>query len=223
MKVALAGASTLVIALMMAMPVSAGAKTVLVTDRSGDLGHPLFVRVVDGMINPADFWNDNSPVGKATYLDVLRAWMTADMKADTYAAGMTVASSIPTTGPLPDGIVEIWWVWWFYLDTESWPADYRLVVSWDGTSSYAYLMNASTHSGDTYPFTMICSYEISDVTVTASVDQALVWSSVAWFYEVIVWNAKPVGTSDKMPGGGWYAADMTDSPADTLLPWWPLP
>lgn len=223
MKVTLAVACTLVAALMLTPSASAGTRTVQVSDRSGDLGHPVFVRVVDGMINPANFWSGNSPVGQATYLDVLTAWMTASSKADTYTAGMEVSSPVPATGPLPSGVTAVWWVWWFYLDTLAWAADYRLVVSWDGSNSYAYLTNASAHAGAPFQYSMVGTYQIKETVVTATIDQALVWNAVAWFFEVIVWNADPAAPFEWLPGGGWYAADMTDSPADTMLPWWPLP
>lgn len=223
MKLTLAVACTLVAALMLFPNVAAGTETVYVTDRIGDLGHPMFVRVVDGMIDPASFWPDNSPVGKATYLDVTRAWMTADDTDDSMTAGLEMMSTIPLSGPLPQGVKTVWYLWWFYLDTLAWNADFRLVVSWDGEISFAYLTDTSNHEATLFPSWTIDSYDISGNVVTAEVDRALISGTVAWFFEVVVWNANPVDPEEQMPAAGWYAVDMTDSPADTLLPWWPLP
>ncbi|OGD47993.1 hypothetical protein A3K69_06515 [Candidatus Bathyarchaeota archaeon RBG_16_57_9] len=215
--------SALVVGLMLVPNVSAGSRTVCFTDREGDLGHPVFIWVVDGMINPANFWSDNSPVGQAAYLDSLKAWMTLNTKEDTITAGVEVCSPIPESGPLPSGVTAVWWVWFIYYDTESWPADVRLIVSWDGENTYAALTEASDHGNTPFPNTMIDSYQIEEKVVSVTFDRTLVSGAVAWFNEVIVWNGNPVAPDDKMPGGGWFAADMTDYPADTMLPWWPMP
>jgi hypothetical protein len=139
MKVTLAVASTLVIALIVAMPASAGTVTMKVADGTGDVGRNSWAHV-------------NDPVAKTGYFDMVSTWLS--QKGKTYTFGMELASLLPEEGsPLPVPIKTAEWLLW--IDSYPWSAPlYTLSLYYDGSSYSAILLDVSTMVTTPLPFTI---------------------------------------------------------------------
>jgi hypothetical protein len=147
-ELATAGASMLVIALMMAMPVSAGTVTTMVTDGIGDVGRNSWAHVND----PRQSWADNTAVAGTGYFDMISTWLS--QKGKTYTFGMELASQLPEEGsPLPVPIKTAEWLLW--IDSYPWSAPlYTFSLYYDGSSYSAILLDGNTMITTSLPFTI---------------------------------------------------------------------
>jgi hypothetical protein len=215
-KVAVVVMSTLVVALMLAQPASASLSKVYVTDKLGDTGH-CGVDIETGDI--VTLWQGDSPLMNADYLDITASWLT--LKKGQLTAGMKVASSITVENGLPTGVKEIWYTWFFYVETgaEHFNADYGLHVCWDGDEFYAFVADR----GPPYSVMYIEAFEVDGDEINVVIDANLVQGATAWFFESIVWMISPADDDILSWCWYWYCADITDWDGTTMLPWLPMP
>lgn len=218
--------SSIVVGLMLAMPVSAGAKTITFTDRQGDLG--------TGAISwgqgshewgdPLGWWSGDSPIGNAGYLDMLSGWVS--VQGCTVTMGVTLAAPVPTGGELPEGVIEVMWAWIFIRSIDLYSgsrAPYAVYVIWDGVDFDAVLVDRTS---GVQPFDVTpVDFAIEGNVLTATVSSASIADAMAWFCEAIYLH----GTSYPLDGvphyGGWMAADLTDyqGPLAAYWPWMAMP
>jgi len=210
---------------MLAMPVSAGSKTVTFTDREGDLG--------TGAISwgqgshewgdPLGWWSGESPIGNAGYLDMRSGWVS--VKGGTITMGLTVASPVPTDGKLPTGVVEVMWGWFFCqsIDVYYGPAPYAVYIVWDGVDFSAVLVDRTS---GTQPFDLTYpDFAIEGNVLTVSVSSASIAGAIAWLSQTIYLHGSPYPLDGIPHYGGWMAADLTDyqGPLAAYWPWQAMP
>lgn len=220
MKVALAFASTLAIALMMVMPASAmgdrKSNSMYVADRVGDLGKIFYT---DGQgshlfADPLSWWSGESPIGNAGYLDMVLGWIVVDHK--TVTLGMQVASPIVDGSTLPEGIKAVQWSWFFTPAPTEWRWDYEILILWDGLEFTAYKVDRTTA-----PFTVtpLDSFDVSGDTLTTVVDVTILNNQVAWFFETTAYQKPPFPVTGERSTGGWGSPDCPDDYGNYT--WWP--
>ncbi len=224
--VALLGA--IAVGVMMAMPVSAGAKTAVYADRMGDLGKTIICGG-QGSHEWGDmlsYWSGESPLANAGYLDMLSEWIS--IKGDTVTMGMTLASPIPVNGCLPDGAKEVRWAWlfWTTIDTttSSNNAPYGVYVIWSGEGLSAALVDRSS---GTAPFavTHLDSLVVDGNTLTVSIGLSSLKGAFAWFAETQAWNSYPPPLDQTFPWASWVLTDISDyqGPLAVYWPWLAMP
>jgi len=173
MKVVSAVASTVVIALMMAMPVSAGTVTMIVADGTNDVGRNSWAHVND----PRQYWADNTAVAETKYFDMVSTWLS--QKGKTYTFGMELASPLPEEGsPLPVPIKTAEWLLWIDSYPMSAPL-YTFSLYYDGSSYSAILLDASTMVATPLPFTIDGAKFQVDLSQNLVGDLAGLWWSPA--------------------------------------------
>ncbi|HEX7392824.1 MAG TPA: hypothetical protein VF374_07750 [Thermoplasmata archaeon] len=217
MKATLAVMSILIATLMLAMPLSSASNTVYVTDREGDLGKTWYT--VSG--DPVSWWSGDSPISNAGYLDILAGWIT--VKNKQVQMGVLVKDPIAAGTLLPDGVKEVRWAWYFYVEPTHWYADYYAFIAWDGIGFTAAIKDIT---GLAEPFPVIYlnsdSIAVEGNVLTLTVDSSILPGVNWWFFESQVYkNLWPLEGWARY--GGWHAPDLTDGPNDTMLPWWPMP
>lgn len=206
-------------ALLFAVPVSGQSVSVVCfSDRLGDLGHPMYELNDDGQWDPVAFWPDTSPVGDAGYLDILQGEMSLD-DSGVLTATLIVAEPVTDQTVLPNSVTEVWWTWFFYLDTSYFPQDFSVHVCWAEDSLECLMLQR----GEEAPLGSAISYSVTGTQITVVFDPDLIGGSVAWFAESICWmKDDPHPELGALPTGGWYAADITDGYGPDL-PWQPMP
>lgn len=204
------------IAVLFVQPASAQtADIVYFSDKPGDLGHPVYDDST-GLLEPAAYWPDASPVGSAGYLDMTGGWMSIDEDGKV-SASLTVASPWTSETVLPNGVKAVWWTWFLYKGTDYFEADYAVHFCWDGSTFEGVVLLR----GQADPMGSVSSCSITGDQVLVEFDVDLVPGAVAWFAESICWNNGNPHTDDGyMPSGSWFAADISDGP---FLPWLPMP
>ena len=220
--VALLGA--LVVGVMLAMPVSAGAKMAAYPDRVGDIGKTI-VCPGQGSHEWGDmlsYWSGDSPLANAGYVDMLSEWVS--IKGNTVTVGMTLASPIPVNDILPDGVKGIYWVWLFWTTvdttTSSNNAPYGVYVMWNGDGLSAAFVD---RSGGTEPFavTYLDSLVVDGCTLSVSISLSSLPGAVAWFAETMTWNSYPCPLEQTFPWASWVLTDITDYMGQPLAVYWP--
>lgn len=221
MKVALAVASTLVIAVMMAMPVSAadGGKShsMFVADRVGDLGKFFYLDSQGSHLagDPISWWSGNSPISNAGLLDMTMFWVIADK--NTLTLGMQLASPISADSVLPNGICAVQWSWFFTSAPTAWTWDWEVFVLWDGLGFTAYQVDRMPSPR---VVTTLDSFVVSGHTLTVQVDAVILENQVAWFAETTAYEKTPVPLSGSRSTGGWGSPDCPDYVGGDWA-WWP--
>ncbi len=218
----------IVVGVMIAMPVSAGTKTVAVADRDGDLGKTIICGG-QGSHEWGDmlsYWSGDSPLANAGYLDMLSGWVS--IKGSTVSMGMTIASPIPVSDNLPDGVKEVRWAWLFWntidTTTSSNNAPYGVYVIWNGNGLSAVLVDRSS---GTAPFglTYLDSLVVDGNTLSVSIDLCGLAGAFAWFAETQAWNSYPSPIDQPFPWASWVLTDITDYQGSLAVywPWQPMP
>ena len=228
-KVALAAACTVVAALMLAMPVSAGSKTVYFTDREGDLGKPWYGIDFGSHEygDPFSWWSGDSPIANAGYLDFVLGWVS--VKSGEVTMGLEVVSPLTDDSKLPDGVTEVRWAWFFYTNTDVLnkigpnSASYGVYILWDGADFKAALVDRTSGSPPfvvTYPD----NFNVGGTVLTVTVSLDSIPDVVAWFCESQIMHSSPWPLDQWPSMGAWGAPDMTDpSPLKLYWPWQPMP
>ena len=227
LKVIVAVMSSLVAALMLTAPLASATNIVYVIDREGDLGKTWYSNGQGSHLagDPISWWSGNSPISNAGYLDILAGWVTVNDQQITM--GMLVKDPVTVGTQLPTGVKLVRWVWYFFLEPAYGHADYCAIIIWDGGEFTAALKD-QTGGAEPFPVTYLSSDSIThDITdegyvLTLTVDSSAM-PGVNWWYFVscVFKNLWPLEGAARY--GGWYFADRTDEPTDTLLPWWPMP
>jgi len=220
MKVALAVATTLVIALMMAMPVSASgsekSNSMYVVDREGDLGKFFYTDYQGSHLigDPLSWWSGESPISNAGYVDMVMGWIVVDHK--TVTLGMQVASPISDDSKLPQGVKAVQWSWFFTPAPTEWYWAYEVLIFWDGLEFTAFQIDRSTSP---HTITPLNSFEISGDTLTVQVSAAILQDQVGWFFETTAYENPPGPVTGVRSTGGWGSPDCPDY-FDNYY-WWP--
>jgi len=226
-RVVVALLSAIVVGLMLAMPVSAGSKTVTFTDREGDLGTAAYSGGEGSHEwgDPLGWWSGESPIGNAGYLDMRSGWVS--VKSGTVTMGLRLASPVPTDGELPQSIVEVMWAWFFYQNIDVYygggRAPYAVYIIWDGVDFSAVLVDRTS---GTQPFDVTSvDFAIEGNVVTATVSSTSIAGAMAWFSETIYMHGNPYPLDGVPQYGGWMAPDLTDyqGPLAIYWPWQPMP
>ena len=220
MKVALAVASTLVIALMVAMPMSASSSgksnSMYVVDRGGDLGKFFYTDYQGSHLlgDPLSWWSGESPISNAGYLDMIMGWIIIDRK--TVTLGMQLASPISDESTLPQGIKAVQWSWFFTPAPTEWYWAYESLIFWDGLELSAFQIDRSTS-----PFTAtpLDSFEVSGDTLTVQVSAEILQDQVGWFFETTAYENPPGPVTGVRSTGGWGSPDCPDYSRNYY--WWP--
>lgn len=231
MRIILAVASTIVVALMLSTTVSAGGKTVSFTDRQGDLGKPWYPGYDYGnhlFGDPQTWWSGNSPIANAGYLDMLSGWVT--VKSGTITVGLTVNSSLPAEGNLPNGITEVRWLWAFYSDNDVLnmvtpnTASYGVNILWDDNGFSAVLVDRTSGSPP-FALTYLDTFAIDGNILTVTMSSKSIPGAVAWFCGILVMYGSPWPLDQRPSVGAWGGPDLTDlqGPLSTYWPWQPMP
>lgn len=216
------------VAVMMAMPVSAGAKIAAYADREGDIGKTILCGG-QGSHEWGDmlsYWSGDSPLANAGYLDMLSEWIS--IRGNTVTMGMTLASPIPVNDCLPDGAKEVRWAWlfWTTIDTttSSNNAPYGVYVIWNGDGLRAALVDRSS---GTAPFavTYLDSLVVDGNALTVSIGLSSLEGAFAWFAETQAWNAYPSPLDQTFPWASWVLTDISDyqGPLAVYWPWLAMP
>ncbi len=251
-RIAVAAVSTLVAALMaLVQPVSATTEvTVSVADREGDLGGVGYVCYQDEngdwAWDPWVFWSDSSPIGIASYLDMLGAWVTFECspsKVKSIEMGMTLAAPLyPEVANLPVGVKMVRWVWFFYQELPEFHGDYYIYIDWNGEEFAVYLADyASTDKewNSDVPLvpmdfeasvqmeTFVDEDGIERMNIVATTSDRgildLILTCNYWFFETQYVHSEGF---EELTTRGWWASDMTDigyDPSTDILPIWPVP
>jgi len=229
-KVILAVACTIVAALMLATPVSAG-KTVSFTDREGDLGKfwwPAYDFGNHLFGDPMSWWQGESPIANAGYLDLLSGWVS--VKRGEVTMGLEVASPLTDDSKLPNGVAEVRWVWFFYLDSEilamtgSNYITYGVYILWDGADFTAALVDRSSGSPP-FVVTYLDDFSVEGTVLTVTMRLSSMPGVVAWFSGSQIYQGSP-WPLDQWPSMSAYGAmDYTDmqGPLSTYFAWQPMP
>jgi len=211
---------------MLAMPVSAGSKTVTFSDRQGDLANKSLYCWGQGshvVGDPNGWFSGNSPVSDAGYLDMRSGWISIDGRAVNM--GLTVASPVPTDGKLPQGISEVRWAWllWTTIDTTvgSNYAPYGVYIIWNDNGLSAVFVDRTSGSPP-YMLTYLDAnaFSVEGSTLTASIRLASIPGVIAWFCETIMLSGHPWPLDQNPSSGGWNLADLTDFQGPLAI-WWP--
>ena len=227
-RVVVAALGAIVVGLMMAMPVTAGANAVVVTDREGDLGKTI-VCGGQGSHDWGDmlsYWSGDSPLANAGYLDMLSGWVS--IKGSTVTMGMTLASPIPVNDILPDGSKELRWAWlfWTTIDTttSSNNAPYGVYVIWNGNGLSAVLVDRSSGTAP-FALTYLDSLIVDGNALSVSIDRSDLTGVVAWFAQTQAWNSYPSPLDQPFPWASWVLTDITDYQGFLAVywPWQPMP
>ena len=214
-KVMVAVLSAIVVGLMLVPSgVSAGITTVVVQDRTGDLGFG-----VNGTGEISKLWADNAPVAQAKYLDMASAWLS--QKAKTYTFGMELAAALPKEGSaLPGGIKLVEWAVWidpspYNVNTNPVLPLFLIALRYDGSSYSAFVLDRGTMVTTSVPFSIDGSKLQLQFSEASIGNRAFEW----WSPMVREWTG-PLGTS-----GYWFvdAVDYRLNPGQVYydIPWPP--
>jgi len=227
-RAAMAVVSTLVAALMICTVASAVPSTVVFEDPLGDIGPDPFYNLPSDPVSQSTM---SSRICQATYLDIVKGWVT-EKNPREFIMGLELAGPVDEGLELPPGATGVLWVWYFYGELEYY-ADCVAVVSWDGEGFRAYFKDKSEMGVLPYPYWEM-DFEPSGSVVELKVtsEQAevmeLLMSMNWWFAETKIWFTSLVEPYDDwaLPPniGGWFPVDINDwDPAETELPWLPMP
>lgn len=217
MKVALAIASTLVAALMVATSGSAG-NTVTFTDRQGDLGKTWYG--ADG--NPVSWWSGDSPISCTGYLDIRSGWVT--VKSGLITMGMVVDSPITADSALPDGVTQVRWVWFFYVNCDHFWADYGVFILWNGGQQFNAALMDRTSGSPPFSVTSLEAFIVDGNMLTVTMSLSKMPGAVTWFSETMVMHGSPWPLDQWPSPGAWHAPDLTDyTDLSKDLPWLLMP
>jgi len=152
-------------ALMMAMPVSAGpvsagkSNVVTIPDRTGDLGkYNVYIVVggANGVAQPNNTWGANAPFPQVGYVDMISESFGM-LDKHTYVFGMELAADLPKVGDsLPPGISYVGWQVW--LEDSPWsptnPAKtyWQVFLEFNGSSYSAGIWDWNTYTSIPVPF-----------------------------------------------------------------------
>jgi hypothetical protein len=214
--------STIAVGVMMAMPLSAGAKIGAYPDRAGDIGKTIICGG-QGSHEWGDmlsYWSGDSPLANAGYVDMLSEWVS--IKGSTVTVGMTLASPIPVNGNLPDGVKEVRWAWlfWTTIDTttSSNNAPYGVYVMWNQGGLTAALVDRSSGT-EPFAVTNLDSLVVDGCTLSVSIGLSSLTGAFAWFAETQAWNSYPSPLEQKFPWASWVLTDITDYQGSLAIYW----
>lgn len=201
MKAIAAALSILIAVLMLAQPVLAGetSNKLTIPDVQGDLKKQYFVAMALGLYgntgNLGPSWPDNSPIGKAGYLDVREATIEK-LDDGTFEVTMTMwCTDLLAELTLTPGTKRIAYVPVFDTDLDGY-FDYHIAVAYEGSTPF--------HAGD---FDFASSITGAKITMWFDEDRIGNPSSLGFAYIVVVWWAPP----SINPWGGCWNVDIRDS------------
>jgi hypothetical protein len=135
-KIVIAAAVSLMVALMVAQPVSAEVLIVSVTDATGDVPYFWDSETGDAMTEPI---NGNQPCSREGYFDMTSYVLSKDSDTNMFTFEMTVAGDFPEPGDaLPNGVQRVDWLIWFDRAPFNWVLSpevttvYQLNLTFDG-------------------------------------------------------------------------------------------
>lgn len=207
-KVAVALLSVIVVGLMLAMPVSAGkAMVVVVPDREGDLGMYNVLLVVGptpATQVPDPRWQDNTPVGEASYMDMVS--VSIAMVRSKYVFSMELVGDLPPVGdPLPSGSRYAGWMWW--LETGPWDPMSAIIPK---TYFQVCLeLDESGYSAGIYDVQNDWAYTPAQFTIDGATFQIEVPEKMLGGLESFWWSAGTWFAKEYMWAWPWFV-DMTD-------------
>ncbi len=193
--------AAILVAVILAQPVSAKALTSVITDPQGDA-----------------FFADSHPA--PGYQDIVRATIASDGRQFTF--GIELAAPIPDTPALPPGVVLMVWSWGVDTNPATAPAGFPFVpgpegaapaeflvwVIWDGTSFTGIVIDRRPLITGGEAIITSVSFDRSGAVATVSVNAALLGkpSSFTWVARTIDWTG-PLGTLanfdvDRAPDAG---------------------
>jgi len=206
--------SAIVVGLMLAMPMSAGASstmTTVVPDRTGDLGIGWDFTTCEAQ----SLWGQGTPWVRAGYFDMTSVWLSQSGK--TYTFGMELTKDLPQEGSaLPYGVDFACWLIW--IDPSPWNALYNPVdtlftigLNYDGSKYVAALMEGV--NGNVIaplPFTIDGSKFQLQFSAASIGKMPSFW----WMPATKVW----LGNMHT-----WDSIDRADPGASPGQVWWDLP
>ena len=195
--------------MMLALPVSAGSKIIVVPDRIGDISKNYYWDTGE----PRHGWGDKTPVVEAGCFDVVSAWLAE--KGGTYTFGMMLAGDLPLAGgALPCGITSASWNM-FIESAGPWnpnnplPFAYIIMLAFDGSSYSATMVDVSV--GITTPLRFMVDESVFQMKFSADSigDRSTFW----WSFDVeVIFGA-----------GGWSMPDNPDPGASPGQVYWDVP
>jgi hypothetical protein len=208
-------AMSLMVALMLAQPVSAGYTAVVVQDRQGDVGKMYDLETCDVTV----LWGENTVIADVGYFDALS--YSLSLKGKTFTFGMELAAALPDEGvALPSGIKHVAYTMW--IDAAPWhpvynptPSLFTVVLNYDGLEYSAVLIEGEKILGNVLeilPFTVQGTrFEVQFPAASIGSLEAFWWCPC-----VHVWDG-PVGTEAQW----WF--DTADPDAYPGQVWWNIP
>ena len=220
--------SAIVVGMMLAMPVSAGSRTVTFYDKQGDLGKPWYSGGNGNHVfgDPYSWYSGNCPIGNAGYLDMRSGWVT--VKNDQITMGLVVDSPVPTDGKLPASVTEVRWAWFFYqsidVTTGGSYSPFTVFIVWDGTDFSAVLVDRTSGSPP-FALTHLDNFIVEGNVLTVTMSLANIPGTVAWFCETMVFHDHPWSLDQWPSMAGWQVPDLTDyqGPLAIYWPWQAMP
>lgn len=222
---AIASAISFIIALMLAIPVSAGTGTqeIVVQDRTGDLMLQYDADTCDNTV----VWPDDTPIAQVGYFDMLRFWLSQEVsgngktKTDTYSFGMELAAELPQEGsPLPYGFDFVAWLMW--IDVEPWNPVYNpdaetlftIQLVYDG-STYVAELRKGLSAG---PVLEYLNFGINGSEFELKVSAASIGDMDSFWWMPCTRVQWGILGSD-----GFWSIDTTDPGAVDGQVWWDIP
>lgn len=194
----------------LAQPVSAGATSITVQDRTGDLGPKIDWETGD-IIN---HWPDTTSLTKVGYFDMVS--FSLSCKAKTYTFSMELAADLPKEGSaLPTGFKAAEWLMW--IDPEPWNMKYNNILS-------LYTVKLAYYESEYVAFIMdyATGEVLSSLPFTIDGSKLQIQFSAAsignlesfWFMPctVVRWSI-----------GAYWDLDSTDPGAAPGQVWWDIP
>lgn len=208
-KTAIAVALSFIIVLLLAMPVSAGSKMIVVPDTKGDISKNYDF----GTGEPRHGWGENTPVVAAGYFDIVSAWLAKQGKLYTF--GMELATDLPQEGQaLPCGINSAYWEM-IIESAGPWdpynplPFAYYMILMYDGSRYSANLLDIGTGVMTPLPFT----HAGPTFQILFSEDSIAGRSTFWWSFCVEAYFGV----------GGWSMPDNPDPGASPDQVYWDIP
>lgn len=129
---------------MLALPVSAGPKIMVVEDTTGDVGFGVDYKESE----ISKVWADNTPIVQAGYFDMISTWLS--QKGKKYTFGMGLLADLPKEGvALPDGIHLAEWAVWidpspYHVTLNPVASLFLIALRYDGSSYSSFILDYGT-------------------------------------------------------------------------------
>lgn len=158
--------------------------------------------------------------GAPGFQDIVRSEISKE--GDEFVVRMEVAAPIPVNPPMPRPAVhEIWWIWAFQLDPNTWPPGYPSApgstlpsevhahVGWDGTEFHGIVIDRRPLLDGGQATILPVPFSVQAASLELHVPAAVIGnlSSFKWASVTSDWSG-PVGTD------GYHFVDSTSPPVD---------